>query len=163
LASSTVDGREEIRRTFLAGYSGARFGIASDVMDVLQVSRVVPSDPVRGFNGIAISQGDAEGIKDSIGTGRIPENRMVLIPSIVGTVHGLGVEKLMGSVLPAGEPSAAYDEPFTLTYVVAWSVGIGANSVRLGQRVIQRESAASTITKTFSAPNKGIVHDVYST
>jgi acetyl-CoA carboxylase / biotin carboxylase 1 len=67
----------------------------------------------------------------------------------------------MGSVLPAGEPSAAYDEPFTLTYVVAWSVGIGANSVRLGQRVIQMENAASTISKTFSAPNKGIVLDVY--
>jgi hypothetical protein len=62
-------------------------------MDVLQVSRVVPSDPVRGFNDIAISQGDAEGIKDSIATGRIPENRMVVISSIVGTVHGLG-EKL---------------------------------------------------------------------
>jgi Carboxyl transferase domain len=51
---------------------------------------------------------------------------MVEISSIVGTVHGLGVENLMGSGLIAGEPSAAFDKIFTLTYVVARSVGIGA-------------------------------------
>jgi hypothetical protein len=96
-------------------------------MDVLQVSWVDPSDPVRGFNDIAIPQSDAEGIMDSIAAGRVLENGTVEISSIVGTGHGLGVENLMGSGLIAGEPPAAYDETFTLTYVVARSVGIGEN------------------------------------
>jgi hypothetical protein len=94
-------------------------------MVVIQVSWVDPSDPVRGFNDIAILQSDAQGIEDSIAAGRVLENGMVEISSIVGTGHGLGVEKLMRSGLIAGEPSAAYDETFTLTYVVARSVGIG--------------------------------------
>jgi acetyl-CoA carboxylase / biotin carboxylase 1 len=126
LACSTVDRREGIRRKFLAGHSRARFGIASDVMDVLQVSWIDPSDPVRGFNDMAISQSDAEGMKDSIATGRVLENGMVVISSIDGTGHGFGVENFMRSVLTAGEPSDAFDEAFTLTYVAARSVGIGA-------------------------------------
>jgi acetyl-CoA carboxylase / biotin carboxylase 1 len=126
LACSTVDRREGTPQTILAGYSGARFGIASDVMDVLQVSWIDRSDPVRGFNDMAISQSDAEGMKDSIATGRVLENGMVVISSIDGTGHGFGVENYMRSVLNAGEPSAAYDETFTLTYVVVRSVGIGA-------------------------------------
>ncbi len=50
----------------------------------------------------------------------------------------LGVENLMGSGLIAGETSRAYDEIFTLTLVVARTVGIGAYLVRLGQRTIQK-------------------------
>jgi acetyl-CoA carboxylase / biotin carboxylase 1 len=151
LASSTVARGEGIARKFLAGYSEARFWIALDVTDLLQVSWVDPSDPVRDFNDLAISKSDAEGIADSIATGRVLENGMVEISSIVGTGHGLGVEKLMRSGLIAGAPSAAYSETVTFTYVVARPVGIGANLVRLGQRVIQKKNAATTILTNFSA------------
>jgi biotin carboxylase/acetyl-CoA carboxylase carboxyltransferase component/biotin carboxyl carrier protein len=161
LAASKLARREGIPRIYLAANSGARIGIASEVRDLLQVSWVDPSDPVKGFNCLAISQSDAESIKDSITTGRILENGMVEITSIVGAGHGLGVENLMGSGLIAGESSAAYDETFTLTYVTARSVGIGAYLVRLGQRVIQKENAAPIILTGFSALNKVLGHDVY--
>jgi hypothetical protein len=86
---------------------------------------------------------------------------MVEISSVIGTGHGLGVENLMGSGLIVGESSAAHDETFALTYVTARSVGIGANLVRLGQQVTQEEDAATTVLTSFSALNKGLVHDVY--
>jgi acetyl-CoA carboxylase / biotin carboxylase 1 len=69
----------------------------------------------------------------------------------------LGAKNLMGSGLIACELSAAYDETFTHTCVTARSVGIGAYSVRLGQRDIQKENAATTI---LSALNKCLVHDI---
>jgi acetyl-CoA carboxylase / biotin carboxylase 1 len=50
LASSKLARREGIPRNFLAGISGARFGIASEVRDLLSVSLVGPSDPVKCFN-----------------------------------------------------------------------------------------------------------------
>jgi acetyl-CoA carboxylase / biotin carboxylase 1 len=86
---------------------------------------------------------------------------MVEISSVIGTGHGLGVENLMGSGLIAGESSGGYDETLALTYVTARSVGIGANLVRLGQQVTHKENAATTILTSFSALNKGLVHDVY--
>ena len=66
----------------------------------------------------------------------------------------------MGSGLIAGESSAAYDETFTRTLVTVRSVGIGSYSVRLGQRVIQKGNASSSIVASFSALNKDLVLDV---
>ena len=144
----------------LAGNSGARFGIASDVRDPPQVSWVDPSDPVRDFNDLCILQIEAQSIECSITTGRVLENGKVNFLRIIGAGHGLAAETLMGSGLIAGESSAAYDETFTRTLVTVRSVGIGAYSVRLEQRVIQKENAATTILTSFSALNKDLVHDV---
>ena len=145
---------------YLAGNSGARFNLASDVRDPPQVSWVDPSDPVRDFNDLSISQSEAQSIECSITTGRVLENGKVKILSIIGTGHGLAAETLMGSGLIAGESSAAYDETFTRTLVTVRSVGIGSYSVRLGQRVIQKGNASSSIVASFSALNKDLVLDV---
>jgi hypothetical protein len=77
LASSKVARQEGIPRNFLAGNSGVRFGIASDARDLPQVRWVDPSDPVRGFNDLTISQREAESIEGSITTGRVLENGKV--------------------------------------------------------------------------------------
>jgi hypothetical protein len=111
LAASKVARREGIPRIYFAAISGARIEIASEVKTLLQVSWVDPSDPVKGFNCLVISQSDAESIKDSISTGRVLENGMIEIRSIIGACHGVGAENLMESGLIAGESSAAY-EPF---------------------------------------------------
>jgi biotin carboxylase/acetyl-CoA carboxylase carboxyltransferase component/biotin carboxyl carrier protein len=161
LAASQLARREGIPRVYLAANSGARIGIASEVRDRMQVHWVDPSDPSKGFNCLAVLRDDIEGIADSIRTGKILENGLVEVTSIIGAGHGLGVENLMGSGLIAGETSAAYEETFTLTYVTARSVGIGAYLVRLGQRVIQKENAAPIILTGFSALNKVLGHDVY--
>ena len=145
---------------YLAGNSGARFNIASDVRDPPQVSWVDPSDPVRDFNDLSISRSEAQSIECSITTGRVLENGKVNFLRIIGAGHGFATETLMGSGLIAGESSAAHDKTFTRTLVTIRSVGFGSYSIRLEQRVIQKENAATTIVTSFSALNKYLVHDV---
>lgn len=55
------------------------------------------------------------------------------------------MENLQGSGRIAGETSSAYSDVFTLTLVVGRTVGIGAYLVRLGQRTIQKASAAPVL------------------
>lgn len=61
---------------------------------------------------------------------------------MIGEEPDLGVENLQGSGRIAGETSSAYSDVFTLTLVLGRTVGIGAYLVRLGQRTIQKASAA---------------------
>jgi acetyl-CoA carboxylase carboxyltransferase component len=76
------------------------------------------------------------------------------ITDIIGDEPDLGVENLMGSGLIAGETSRAYNQTFTLTLVVARTVGIGAYLVRLGQRTIQKTRNCPIILTGFQALNK---------
>lgn len=161
LAASQLARSEGIPRVFLAANAGARIGIADEVRDRLQVNWIDPSDPLKGFECLAISSKDLEVVGDAVTTGRLIGPDLHEVKTVVGATHGLGVENLMGSGLIAGESSKAYDEIFTLTYVTARSVGIGAYLVRLGQRVIQKETAAPIILTGYSALNKVLGHDVY--
>lgn len=83
------------------------------------------------------------------------------LESIVGQIHGLGVENLQGSSLIAAETSKAYQDIFTITLVTCRSVGIGAYLVRLGQRTVQVQGAPIILTGA-AALNKVYGRQVYS-
>jgi acetyl-CoA carboxylase/biotin carboxylase 1 len=83
------------------------------------------------------------------------------LESVVGQMHGLGVENLQGSGLIAAETSKAYQEIFTITLVTCRSVGIGAYLVRLGQRTVQVQGAPIILTGA-AALNKVYGRKVYS-
>lgn len=150
-----------IPRIYLAANSGARIGVAEEVRDRLQVDWIDPDVPSKGFKGLAILEKDLQHISSFVRTGRELGNGLIEVKDIIGAEHGLGVENLMGSGLLAGEASRAYDEIFTITYVCSRSVGIGAYLIRLGQRVIQKESSAPIILTGYSALNKVLGHEVY--
>lgn len=160
-AASKKSREEGIPRIYLAANSGARIGVADEIRECLQVDWIDPSMPSKGFKRLAVKECDLPNIASFIKTGKKVGEDMVEVVDIIGEEHGLGVENLMGSGLIAGETSKAYDETFTITYVTARSVGIGAYLVRLGQRVIQKESAAPIILTGFSALNKVLGHEVY--
>lgn len=161
LEASRLARREGIPRIFLAANAGARIGVANEVRDKFQVVWVDPQTPSKGVRALAITEARLSEIPKSVCTGRVLKSGLFEITDILGREHGFGVENLMGSGLIAGETSKAYDETFTLTYVSARSVGIGAYLVRLGQRVIQKESAAPIILTGYSALNKVLGGDVY--
>lgn len=161
LAASQLARKEGIPRVYLAANAGARIGIADEVRDRLQVHWIDSADPLKGFECLAISSEDLQIVGDAVTTGRLISPDLHEVKTVIGATHGLGVENLMGSGLIAGESSKAYDDIFTLTYVTARSVGIGAYLVRLGQRVIQKETAAPIILTGYSALNKVLGHDVY--
>jgi len=130
-------------RIYLSANSGARLGIADELVDLFHVGWQEDNSPEKGFSylyltpanySILESKGENSVITKKVEHGN--EERY-MITDIIGLQEGLGVESLKGSGLIAGETSRAYDDIFTITLVSARSVGIGAYLVRLGQRAVQ--------------------------
>ncbi len=156
-----------IPRIYLSANSGARIGIAEDLMPYYSVAWNDASKPEAGFKYLYLTE---EAKKRFVGdkandviTEEITEDGEVRhkIVTIVGHEDGLGVECLKGSGLIAGATSRAYEDIFTITLVTCRSVGIGAYLVRLGQRAIQIEGQPIILTGA-PAINKLLGREVYT-
>lgn len=157
-----------IPRIYLSANSGARIGIADELVPYFKVAWNVEDSPDKGFRYLYLTPEDKKAIDDdgrgnTIVTERVVENgeERHVIKSIVGAEDGLGVECLKGSGLIAGATSRAYKDIFTITLVTCRSVGIGAYLVRLGQRAIQIEGQPIILTGA-PAINKLLGREVYS-
>ncbi|KAK4046075.1 acetyl-coenzyme-A carboxylase [Microbotryomycetes sp. JL201] len=154
-------------RVYLSANSGARLGIADELVDIIQAAWVDASRPEKGFKYLYLSPERLGELKNkgekSVVTKKIEDDGEVRyqITDIIGLQEGLGVESLRGSGLIAGETSRAYDDIFTITLVTARSVGIGAYLVRLGQRAVQVEGQPIILTGA-GALNKVLGREVYS-
>ncbi|GAA5834604.1 hypothetical protein JCM3766R1_003613 [Sporobolomyces carnicolor] len=154
-------------RIYLSANSGARLGIAEEILDIFDVAWIDASRPEKGFKYLYLTPEKLGELKNkgeqSVITKKIEEDGEVRyqITDIIGLQDGLGVESLKGSGLIAGETSRAYDDIFTITLVTARSVGIGAYLVRLGQRAVQVEGQPIILTGA-GALNKVLGREVYS-
>ncbi|GJN90222.1 hypothetical protein Rhopal_003221-T1 [Rhodotorula paludigena] len=154
-------------RIYLSANSGARLGIAEELVDLFDVAWTDASRPEKGFKYLYLTPEKLGELKNkgekSVVTKKIEEGGEVRyqITDIIGLQEGLGVESLKGSGLIAGETSRAYDDIFTITLVTARSVGIGAYLVRLGQRAVQVEGQPIILTGA-GALNKVLGREVYS-
>eukprot|EP01114_Cavostelium_apophysatum_P005452 TRINITY_DN1646_c0_g1_i1.p1 TRINITY_DN1646_c0_g1~~TRINITY_DN1646_c0_g1_i1.p1 ORF type:complete len:2220 (-),score=642.37 TRINITY_DN1646_c0_g1_i1:15-6674(-) len=148
-------------RIYIAANSGARIGLAQEVMDKFRVSWIDPENPQKGFNHIYLTDDEYANLSKigSVNARRIGTD-MWQLTDIIGVGEDLGVENLTGSGMIAGETSQAYNETFTLTLVTGRTVGIGAYLVRLGQRTIQHKGPI--ILTGASALNKVLGKKVYS-
>lgn len=157
-----------IPRIYLSANSGARIGIAEELVPLFQVAWKDPSDSTKGFDYLYLNSENLEELKkygkeQSVVTERIVEGgeERHVIKAVIGADDGLGVECLKGSGLIAGATSKAYHDIFTVTLVTCRSVGIGAYLVRLGQRAIQIEGQPIILTGA-PAINKVLGREVYS-
>ncbi|GMF04762.1 unnamed protein product [Ambrosiozyma monospora] len=157
-----------IPRIYLSANSGARIGIAEELLPYYKVAWNDSSDPNKGFSYLYLTEEDnvelsKAGKLSSVVTERIVEEGEVRfkIVTVIGAEEGLGVECLRGSGLIAGATSKAYKDIFTITLVTCRSVGIGAYLVRLGQRAIQVEGQPIILTGA-PAINKLLGREVYS-
>lgn len=165
--ASELARREGIPRIFMACNSGARMGIANEVLKAFKIEWVEPSDPAKGFRYIYLTADDYQKLAavDAVVCEPIEHTTHGLIykiTDVIGAESGLGVENLCGSGAIAGETSRAYRETFTLTYVTGRNVGIGAYITRLGQRVIQKKTGAPILLTGYQALNRLVGRDVYS-
>ncbi|WVW79516.1 hypothetical protein I302_101485 [Kwoniella bestiolae CBS 10118] len=154
-------------RVYLSANSGARIGLAEEVMSLFDVAWREPGRPEKGFDYLYLTPEKLEKL-NTLGAGSVITNEIEVdgerrhqITSIIGLKDGLGVECLRGSGLIAGETSRAYDDIFTISMVTARSVGIGAYLVRLGQRVVQVEGQPIILTGA-QAINKVLGKEVYT-
>ncbi|OAP58236.1 hypothetical protein AYL99_07326 [Fonsecaea erecta] len=153
-----------IPRIYLSANSGARIGMAEELIPHFSVAWNDESNPSSGFKYLYLTPEKRELLsKTDIITEKVVEDgeERHKITTIVGAKDGLGVECLRGSGLIAGATSRAYEDIFTLTLVTCRSVGIGAYLVRLGQRAIQIEGQPIILTGA-PALNKVLGKEVYT-
>ena len=156
-----------IPRIYLSANSGARIGMADELIPYFSVAWNDPQRPEAGFKYLYLTpdvkrQLDGRKKKEVI-TELIHEDgeERHKITTVIGAKDGLGVECLKGSGLIAGATSKAYDDIFTITLVTCRSVGIGAYLVRLGQRAVQVEGQPIILTGA-PAINKLLGREVYT-
>ncbi|KAI5951033.1 ACC1 [Candida jiufengensis] len=157
-----------IPRIYLSANSGARIGVADELIPLFQVAWNVKGSPDKGFRYLYLTPEAKKAIDEDGKGGSLITERVVeegeerhVIKTIIGAEDGLGVECLRGSGLIAGATSRAYKDIFTITLVTCRSVGIGAYLVRLGQRAIQIEGQPIILTGA-PAINKLLGSEVYS-
>jgi acetyl-CoA carboxylase/biotin carboxylase 1 len=156
-----------IPRIYLSANSGARIGMAEELVPHFSAAWNDPAKEEKGFKYLYLTREMKERFEDGKNRGVITEKitedgeERYKIITIIGTEDGLGVECLKGSGLIAGETSKAYEDIFTITLVTCRSVGIGAYLVRLGQRAIQIEGQPIILTGA-AAINKLLGRDVYA-
>ncbi|KAJ9400206.1 hypothetical protein DTO282F9_2976 [Paecilomyces variotii] len=156
-----------IPRIYLSANSGARIGMADELIPHFSVAWNDPEHPEAGFKYLYLTpevkqRFDASKNKEVI-TELVHEDGedRYKITTVIGAKDGLGVECLRGSGLIAGATSRAYEDIFTITLVTCRSVGIGAYLVRLGQRAIQVEGQPIILTGA-PAINKLLGREVYT-
>lgn len=156
-----------IPRIYLSANSGARIGMAEELIPHFNAAWNDPAKPEAGFKYLYLTKEKRDrfelGKSKDVITERIVEDgeERYKITTIVGAEDGLGVECLRGSGLIAGATSKAYEDIFTITLVTCRSVGIGAYLVRLGQRAIQIEGQPIILTGA-AAINKLLGREVYT-
>lgn len=154
-------------RIYLSANSGARLGLAEEVMNLFSCAWNDEAHQEKGFEYLYLTRENYLKVQEkaaaAIRTTEIEVNGEVRykITDIIGLQDGLGVESLKGSGLIAGETSRAYDDIFTITLVTARSVGIGAYLVRLGERAVQVEGQPIILTGA-PALNKVLGREVYT-
>ncbi|KAH9921701.1 acetyl CoA carboxylase [Epithele typhae] len=154
-------------RIYLSANSGARIGLAEEVMNLFSVAWNDPERPEKGFEYLYLTHENFLKVQEkasaAIRTTEVEQDGELRhkITDIIGLQDGLGVECLKGSGLIAGETSRAYDDIFTITLVTARSVGIGAYLVRLGERAVQVEGQPIILTGA-PALNKVLGREVYA-
>ncbi|ORZ25473.1 acetyl-CoA carboxylase [Absidia repens] len=155
-------------RVYLSANSGARIGLADELISRFHAAWKDESNPSQGFNYLYLLPEEYENIvhsgdAKSVLVEEIEEagEKRFRITDVIGHTDGLGVENLRGSGLIAGATSRAYDDIFTITLVTCRSVGIGAYLVRLGQRTVQNEGQPIILTGA-PALNKVLGREVYT-
>ncbi|KAI9884244.1 MAG: NADH:ubiquinone oxidoreductase [Watsoniomyces obsoletus] len=156
-----------IPRIYLSANSGARIGMAEELIPHFSAAWNDPAKPEAGFKYLYLRPEDKKRFEDGkrrdVITEKVVEDgeERYKITTVIGAEDGLGVECLRGSGLIAGATSRAYEDIFTITLVTCRSVGIGAYLVRLGQRAIQIEGQPIILTGA-PAINKLLGREVYT-
>ena len=118
-----------IPRIYLSANSGARIGLAEELIPHFDVAWKDPARPEAGCKYLYLTPEKKKRFEDiarrSVITEQTKEDGEVRhkIVTIIGQEDGLGVECLRGSGLIAGETSRAYEDIFTITLVTCRSVG----------------------------------------
>jgi acetyl-CoA carboxylase / biotin carboxylase 1 len=114
-----------VPRIYLSANSGARLGLAQELMPHFKIAWHDENKPEQGFKYLYLDDDAKERFEESVITEEIREEgqKRHKVVTVIGKEDGLGVECLRGSGLIAGATSRAYNDIFTITLVTCRSVG----------------------------------------
>jgi acetyl-CoA carboxylase/biotin carboxylase 1 len=119
-----------IPRIYISANSGARIGMAEELIPYFSVAWNNPKNPEAGFKYLYLTpevkkRFDDDGTTQDVITEEVTEDGETRhkITMIVGAKDGHGMECLRGSGLIAAVTSRAYEDIFTITLVTCRSVG----------------------------------------
>lgn len=114
-----------IPRIYLSANSGARLGLADELMGHFKVAWNNVEKQEGGFRYLYLNDEAKQRFEKDVITEEVSEDgeKRHKILTIIGKEEGLGVECLRGSGLIAGATSRAYNDIFTITLVTCRSVG----------------------------------------
>lgn len=114
-----------IPRIYLSANSGARLGLAEELIPHFKVAWNDPQDQLRGFKYLYLDEEGKKRLGNDVITEEVTEDgeKHHKITAVVGAEDGLGVECLRGSGLIAGATSKAYNDIFTVTLITCRSIG----------------------------------------
>ena len=149
---------------FTFANSGAKFGLASGVIDLVKVAWIDESDHSKGSEYLYMEESDRTKIDTNVvitelitrANGQIVHK----ITAVIDQKRRFGCWKLARIRADCRCNCSSLRRNFTLTYVTGRAVGIGAYLVRLGQRTIQRVDAPIILTGC-NALNSILGRDVY--
>jgi acetyl-CoA carboxylase/biotin carboxylase 1 len=119
-----------IPRIYLSANSGARIGLAEELIPHFSVAWKDANKPEAGFDYLYLTPERyahfVDGKRNDVICEKVDADGQTRykITTIIGAEDGLGVESLRGSGLIAGETSRAYEDIFTITLVTCRSVGM---------------------------------------
>jgi acetyl-CoA carboxylase/biotin carboxylase 1 len=119
-----------IPRIYLSANSGARIGLAEELIPHFSVAWKDKAKPEAGFEYLYLTPEKykhfVDGKRQDVICEKVNDEgeERYKITTIIGAEDGLGVESLRGSGLIAGETSRAYEDIFTITLVTCRSVGM---------------------------------------
>lgn len=150
-----------IPRIYLSANSGARIGMAEELIPHFNVAWNNPEVPEAGFKYLYLTPETKKRFEDGktrdVITEEISEDGETRhkITTIVGAEDGLGVECLKGSGLIAGATSRAYEDIFTITLVTCRSVGTYQSLLfcRLAKLTLHRYWCLSCPARTARDPD----------
>ena len=101
-------------RIYLSANSGARIGLADEILSKFKIAWKSPSDCSKGFDYLYLEEEDYNVLKKSVEALPVEYcgKTVFRLSAIIGAQHGLGVENLQGSGEIAGESSQAYKTSF---------------------------------------------------
>jgi len=151
LHSSKLAREKNIPRFYISKTSGAQLNYNKDLIKYLTLIN----------DKVYIKENDYENNKESI----IINHNIEILNDIkyynVIKLKNPSIEILDGCSKIASETALAYNNIPTFTYVVGYSVGIGAYLARLGHRIIQRKDSAMLLTG-YNALNKLLGNNLYT-
>jgi acetyl-CoA carboxylase/biotin carboxylase 1 len=158
-----------IPRIYLSANSGARIGLAEELIPHFSVAWKDPAKPEAGFDYLYLTPEKyrhfVDGKRQDVICEKVNDEgeERYKITTIVGAEDGLGVESLRGSGLIAGETSRAYEDIFTITLVTCRSVGMYyANSLDFVSNFVQvlvptLSVSASVPSRSKASPSSSLV------